>query len=31
MRERVRQDPAALAEWDEIIYMCDDLDEPSST
>jgi hypothetical protein len=27
MRERVRHDPAALAEWDEIIHMCDDLDE----
>jgi hypothetical protein len=27
MRERVRDDPAKLAEWDEIMHMCDDLDE----
>lgn len=27
MRERVRHDPAALAEWDEIIHMCDDLEK----
>ena len=27
MRERYRDDPAKLAEWDEIIHMCDDLDE----
>lgn len=27
MRERVRHDPAALAEWDEIIHSCDDLYE----
>lgn len=26
-RERYRDDPAALAEWDEIIHSCDDLDE----
>jgi hypothetical protein len=26
MRERFRDDPAVLAEWDEIIHMCDDLD-----
>ena len=27
MRERYRHDPAALAEWDEIMHMCDDVDE----
>ena len=27
VRERVGHNPAALAEWDEIIHMCDDLDE----
>lgn len=27
VRERVRHDPAALAEWDDIIHSCDDLDE----
>jgi regulator of replication initiation timing len=25
MRERFRDDPAALAEWDEIMHMCDDI------
>jgi hypothetical protein len=30
MRERVRHDPAALAEWDEIIHSCDDLKEDTS-
>ena len=30
MRERFRNDPAALAEWDEIMHMCDDLDEDGS-
>jgi hypothetical protein len=30
MRERVRDDPAALAEWDEIIHSCDALDEDGS-
>lgn len=27
MRERYRHNPAALAEWDEIMHMCDDVDE----
>jgi hypothetical protein len=27
VRETFRDDPAALAEWDEIMHMCDDLDE----
>jgi len=27
MRERFRDDPAKLAEWDDIMHMCDDLDE----
>ncbi|HZT59649.1 MAG TPA: hypothetical protein VFA21_13655 [Pyrinomonadaceae bacterium] len=27
MRDRYRNNPAALAEWDEIMHMCDDLDE----
>jgi hypothetical protein len=27
VRERMRGDPAALAEWDEIMRMCDDLKE----
>lgn len=27
MRDRVRDDPAKLAEWDEIMHMCDDLNE----
>ena len=27
VRETYRDDPAALAEWDEIMHMCDDLDE----
>ena len=27
MREKLRDDPAALAEWDDIMHMCDDLDE----
>jgi hypothetical protein len=27
VRERCRDDPASLAEWDEIIHSCDDLDE----
>jgi hypothetical protein len=30
MREKLRDDPAALAEWDEIVHMCDDLDEDST-
>jgi len=27
MRERFRDDPAKLAEWDDIMHSCDDLDE----
>lgn len=27
MQERLRDDPAALAEWDEIYHSCDDLRE----
>lgn len=27
VRERYRDYPTALAEWDEVIHMCDDLDE----
>jgi hypothetical protein len=27
MRERFRHDPAKLAEWDDIMHMCDDLEE----
>lgn len=27
MREIYRDNPAKLAEWDEIMHMCDDLDE----
>ena len=27
MRERHRDNPSALAEWDEIMHMCDGLDE----
>ena len=27
IREKFRDDPATLAEWDEIMHMCDDLDE----
>jgi len=27
VREAVRDDPAALAEWDDIMHSCDDLDE----
>ena len=27
VREKFRDDPAALAEWDEIMHMCDDLEE----
>ena len=27
VRERVRDDPAALAEWEDIIHSCDFLDE----
>jgi hypothetical protein len=30
IRERVRHDPAALAEWEDIIHSCDDLDEVGS-
>ena len=29
MRDRFRDDPAALAEWDEIMHMCDDIYEAS--
>jgi hypothetical protein len=31
MRSRHRHNPAKLAEWDEIVHMCDDLDEDAST
>jgi hypothetical protein len=31
MRERYRDDPVKLAEWDEIIHMCDDLDEDKTS
>jgi hypothetical protein len=27
VRETMRDNPAALAEWDEIMHMCDDVDE----
>ena len=27
IREKFRDDPATLAEWDDIMHMCDDLDE----
>jgi hypothetical protein len=27
MRVRFRHDPAKLAEWDEVMHMCDDLEE----
>ena len=30
VRRKIRHDPAALAEWDEIMHMCDDLDEADS-
>ena len=30
MRSRHRHNPAKLAEWDEIIHMCDDLEEADS-
>ncbi|MDT7807490.1 MAG: hypothetical protein QOJ70_1303 [Acidobacteriota bacterium] len=30
-RERVRNNPTALAEWEEIMHMCDDLDEDART
>lgn len=31
MRERVAHDPAALAEWDEIIHSCDELYEDTNS
>jgi chaperonin cofactor prefoldin len=31
MRELYVGNPAALAEWDEIMHLCDDLDEDDST
>jgi hypothetical protein len=31
VRERYRDDPASLAEWDEIMHMCDGLDEEDAT
>jgi hypothetical protein len=31
MRSRHRHNPAKLAEWDEIMHMCDDLEEGSPT
>jgi hypothetical protein len=31
VRERVRHNPAALAEWDDIIHSCDDLDEVAAS
>lgn len=31
MRERHRDNPAKLAEWDEIFHSCDDLDEAAPT
>lgn len=30
VRERLRDDPVTIAEWDEIIHMCDDLEEGSA-
>lgn len=31
IRERFRDDPAKLTEWDEIVHMCDRLDEVAPT
>jgi hypothetical protein len=31
VRERYRDDPAALADWDEIFHSCDDLEEEVPT
>lgn len=30
VRERYRDDPAAIADWDDIFHSCDDIDEEAS-